>query len=132
MTRLTQAYLALAGLTALFVGLGMLSMPAAFYSSYGIDPTLSPSLASELRSPGVLLTIIGLLFLAYGIISPQWRNFALWGAALFYLAYATGRSLSLAIDGIPSNSLLTAGTFELLLGLAAAALLLARRRTIAA
>lgn len=131
MTRLTQAYLALAGLTALFVGLSMLSMPAAFYSSYGIDPTLSPSLASELRSPGVLLTIIG-LFLAYGIISPQWRNFALWGAALFYLAYATGRSLSLALDGIPSNSLLTAGAFELLLGLAAAALLLARRRTIAA
>lgn len=131
MTRLTQAYLALAAATALFVGLGMLSMPAAFYGSYGIDPTLSPSLASELRSPGVLLTTIGLFF-AYGIISPQWRNLALWAAAIFYLGYATARALSLALDGIPSTSLLAAGAFELALGLAAAALLVTQRRTIAA
>ena len=131
MTRLIQAYLALAAATALFVGLGMLSMPVAFYGSYGIDPTLSPSLASELRSPGVLLTTIGLFF-AYGIISPQWRNFALWAAAIFYLGYASARTLSLALDGIPSTGLLAAGAFELALGLAAAALLLAHRRTIAA
>lgn len=131
MVRLTQAYLALAALTALFVGLGMLSMPAAFYGSYGIDPTLSPSLASELRSPGVLLTTIGLFF-AYGIISPQWRSLALWAAAIFYLGYATARTLSLALDGIPSSGLLAAGAFELALGLAAAVLLVTQRRTIAA
>lgn len=128
MIRLTQAYLALAALTALFVGL---SMPVAFYSSYGIDPTLSPSLASELRSPGVLLTSIGLFF-AYGIISTQWRNFALWAAAVFYLGYATARALSLALDGVPSTGLLAAGAFELALGLVAAALLLTQRRTISA
>ncbi len=131
MTMLTQAYLALAAITALFVGLGMLSMPVAFYGSYGIDPTLSPSLASELRSPGVLLTTIGLFF-AYGIISPQWRSLALWAAAIFYLGYATARTLSLALDGIPSTGLLAAGAFELALGLAAAALLLTQHRTIAA
>lgn len=131
MLRLTQVYLALAALTALFVGLCMLSMPVAFYGSYGIDPTLSPSLASELRSPGVLLTTIGLFF-AYGIISPQWRNLALWAAAIFYLGYATARTLSLALDGIPSSGLLAAGAFELALGLAAAALLLTQRRSIAA
>ncbi|WP_449395753.1 DUF4345 domain-containing protein [Devosia riboflavina] len=128
MIRLTQAYLALAALTALFVGLGMLVMPAAFYGSYGIDPTLSPSLASELRSPGVLLTTIGLFF-AYGVFTPQWRNLALWAAAIFYLGYATARTLSLALDGIPSTGLLAAGAFELTLGLAAAVLLLAQRRT---
>lgn len=131
MIRLTQAYLALAALTALFVGLGILSMPAAFYGSYGIDPTLSPSLASELRSPGVLLTTIGLFF-AYGIFSTQWRNPALWATAIFYLGYATARTLSLALDGIPSTGLLAAGAFELALGLAAAALLLTQRRTVAA
>jgi hypothetical protein len=131
MTRLTQAYLALAAATALFVGLGMLSMPAFFYGSYGIDPTLSPSLASELRSPGVLLITIGLFF-AYGIISPQWRNLALWAAAIFYLGYATARALSLALDGIPSSSLIAAGAVELALGLAAVALLLTQRRTVAA
>ncbi|WP_291418300.1 DUF4345 domain-containing protein [Devosia sp.] len=131
MLRLAQAYLALAALTALLVGLGMLSMPVAFYGSYGIDPTLSPSLASELRSPGVLLTTIGLFF-AYGVISPQWRNLALWAAAVFYLGYATARTLSLALDGIPSSGLFAAGALELALGLAAAALLLIQRRTIAA
>lgn len=131
MIRLTQAYLALAALTALFVGLGMLVMPAAFYGSYGIDPTLSPSLASELRSPGVLLTTIGLFF-GYGIISPQWRNLALWAAAVFYLGYATARTLSMALDGIPSTGLLAAGAFELVLGLAAAVLLLTQRRTVTA
>ena len=131
MVRLTQAYLALAALTALFVGLGMLAMPAAFYGSYGIDPTLSPSLASELRSPGVLLTTIGLFF-AYGIFAPQWRSLALWAAAIFYLGYATARTLSLALDGIPSTGLLAAGAFELALGLAAAVLLLTQRRTVTA
>lgn len=131
MIRLTQAYLALAALTALFVGLGMLSMPAAFYGSYGIDPTLSPSLANELRSPGVLMTSIGLFFV-YGIISPQWRNPALWTAAIFYLGYATARALSLALDGLPSTSLIAAGAFELALGLAAAVLVITQRRTITA
>ena len=131
MIRLTQAYLALAALTALFVGLGMLAMPTAFYGSYGIDPTASPSLASELRSPGVLLTTIGLFF-AYGIFAPQWRSLGLWAAAIFYLGYATARALSLALDGIPSTALLAAGAFELALGLAAAVLLLAQRRTVMA
>lgn len=131
MVRLTQAYLALTAATALFVGLTMLSMPVAFYGAYGIDPTLSPSLASELRSPGVLLTTIGLFF-AYGIISPQWRTPALWAAAVFYLGYAAARALSLALDGIPSTGLLAAGAFELTLGLAAAALLTTQRRTVAA
>jgi len=131
MIRLTQAYLGLAALTALFVGLGMLSVPVAFYGSYEIDPTLSPSLASELRSPGVLLAAIGLFF-AYGIASPRWRNLALWASAVFYLGYATARALSLALDGIPSTGLLAAGAFELTLGLAAAVLLIAQRRTVTA
>ncbi|RYF97781.1 MAG: DUF4345 domain-containing protein [Caulobacteraceae bacterium] len=130
MTRLTQAYLALASLTALFVGLGMLVMPSTFYGSYGIDPTVSPSLASELRSPGVLLTTIGLFFV-YGIISPQWRSLALWAAAVFYIGYATARALSLALDGVPSTALVAAGALELALGLAAAGFLATHRRAIA-
>lgn len=123
MNRLTQAYLGLAGLTALFVGLGMLVMPVAFYGSYGIDPTLSPSLASELRAPGALITAIG-LFLAYGMVSRQWRVTALSVAAVFYLGYATARTLSLALDGIPSTGLIAAGALELALGLGAVLLLL--------
>jgi hypothetical protein len=78
-----------------------------------------------------LLITIGLFF-AYGIISPQWRNLALWAAAIFYLGYATARALSLALDGIPSSSLIAAGAVELALGLAAVALLLTQRRTVAA
>ncbi|CAN7281112.1 DUF4345 domain-containing protein [Devosia sp. LjRoot3] len=128
MIRLTQAYLGLAALTALYVGLSMLFMPSAFYGSYGIDPTLSPSHASELRSPGVLLTTVGLFF-AYGIVSPRWRSLAIRTAAVFYLGYATARTLSLALDGVPSSALLAAGAFELALGLAAAVLLIAQRRT---
>jgi len=129
MTRLTQAYLALAALTALFVGLGMLVMPNTFYGSYGIDPTISPSLANELRSPGLLVTSIGAFF-AYGIISPTWRSLALWAAAVFYLGYATARALSLALEGVPSTALVAAGAFELALGLAAAGLLATHRRAI--
>lgn len=132
MIRLTQAYLVLAALTALYVGLGMLFMPAAFYRSYGIDPMLSSSLASELRSPGAAVITIG-LFLAYGIVSKQWRFHALSAAAVFYLGYATARTLSLALDGPPSRGLLAAGALELALGLAAVLLVLAgRRRAIAA
>lgn len=123
MNRLTQAYLGLAGLTALFVGLGMLVMPVAFYGSYGIDPTLSPSLASELRAPGALSTAIG-LFLTFGMVSRQWRVPALSVAAVFYLGYATARTLSLALDGIPSTGLIAASALELALGLGAVLLLL--------
>lgn len=130
MSRIGQLYLGLAAVTALAVGLGMLFMPAAFYGSYGIDPTLSPSLASELRSPGVLITTIGLFF-AYGIVSTQWRSPALAAAAVFYLGYATARALSLALDGVPSPGLLAAGALELALGIAAAALLVAQRRGVA-
>ena len=127
MDRLAQIYLGIAALTALVIGLGMLFVPAAFYGANGIDPTLSPSLASELRSPGVLLSTIGLGF-AYGLVSRRWRAATLLAAAVFYLGYATARALSLALDGVPSTGLLAAGAIELALGLAAAFLLLAQRR----
>lgn len=130
MARLSRAYLGLAALTALVVGLGILFMPVAFYGSYGIDPTLSPSLASELRAPGILIATIGLFF-AYGIVSAPWRVPALATAAVFYLGYATARALSLALDGLPSTGLLVAGALELVLGVTAAALLVGQRRSVA-
>ena len=127
MERLTQSYLGIAALTALVVGLGMLLMPVAVYGGYGIDPTVSASLASELRSPGVLLIAIGA-----GASKQRHRQSrripALWAAAIFYLGYAMARALSLALDGAPSAGLLAAGALELALGLAAAFLLLTQRR----
>ena len=127
MNRLEGAILALASLTALAVGLGILTVPMAFYGSYGIDPTLSPSLANELRSPGAAIGILG-IFLGLAVVAERWRLTGLVVSAAFYLAYAGARAVSVVLDGVPSTALFVAGAFELALGLAAASMLVLRRR----
>ena len=128
MKRLEQALLVLAALTALAVGLGILVAPSAFYGGYGIDPTLSPSLANELRSPGAAIGMLG-IFLGFAAVSDRWRLPGLVATAVFYLAYCVARIVSVIFDGMPSTALIAAGALELALGLAAASLLILRRRS---
>lgn len=110
----TRLLLALSGLVLLGVGIAVLFDPIAFFAGNGIALTDNPSLLSEIRAPGTLLLVAGLL-----ILVSAWRAVAmptaLGLATLVYAAYGTGRLLSLFWDGLPSSGLVGAATIELLL-----------------
>ncbi|MGC9418651.1 MAG: DUF4345 domain-containing protein [Rhodovulum sp.] len=124
-TRLEKFALGLSGLTALVTGAFILFAPHAFYAGYGIALGEDADLLSELRAPGAGLTGFGLLMLL-GI----WRHVILpvsMAAALtVFIAFPVGRLVGLAVDGMPSGSVIGALVVELII--AALCLAAFRRR----
>lgn len=121
MKRLEQAYLLLAGAVAVLTGLGMVTMPAAFYGSYGINAAASVNLVNELRSPGLWMMLAGLA-MGLGAAKAEMRATSLGIAAAFYLSYSAARSISIALDGLPDAGLMAAMALEIGLGVGALAL----------
>lgn len=107
--------LGLAGSTALVIGLAITCAPVAFYASYGIALTPQPNLMSELRAPGANLATLGLIILAGAFFQRMARTAAFLGAAVF-IAFATGRVVSLIVDGRPADTVLAALGVEAALG----------------
>lgn len=124
-TLLEKTALGLSGLTALTIGAFILFAPHAFYAGYGITLGEDANLLSELRAPGAGLAGFGLLMLR-GI----WRHAALpLGMAValtVFIAFPTGRLVGLAMDGMPSDSVIGALVVELII--AALCLAAFRRR----
>jgi len=104
--------LCIAGITAFSIGSFILAAPHAFYARYGITLGGTPSLMSELRAPGAGLATLGVLMLA-GIMRAACAPVALVAALTVYLAFPFGRFVSLALDGMPSASVLGALGVEL-------------------
>ena len=73
-----------------------------------------PSLLSEIRAPGGLLATSALLILI-GVFRQNLRSIALILTVLIYGSFGFSRLVSLVLDGIPSNSLLTATVIELVM-----------------
>ncbi|MEJ2125152.1 MAG: DUF4345 domain-containing protein [Alphaproteobacteria bacterium] len=88
--------LGVAGLIASGIGVAIMAMPHAFYASNGISLGTDVNLINELRAPGANLVALG--------------------AIVFFLAYAFGRLVSLALDGVPTDSLLAATAIEIVVG----------------
>jgi len=108
--------LALAGLTALVIGLTILLAPNAFYAFYALELGPEPTLRSDLRATAGGLTLLGGLMLSGVMITRlRWAATALAGGVFF--AYAGGRLLSLALDGAPHPGMVDAALIELALGL---------------
>lgn len=115
-----------AGAVAAGVGLAILADPVAFYAGYGVTIGDDANLLSELRAPGANLAALGAL-IAAGAVWRRWAPAAaILGAAVF-LAFAAGRGLSMALDGMPSDALLAAALIELVIG-ALCLLVLAQER----
>ncbi|SFN49460.1 protein of unknown function [Roseovarius lutimaris] len=104
--------LGIAGVTALSIGGFILVAPHAFYADYGIALDRDPSLLSELRAPGAGLATLGAIMLA-GSARAACARVALVAVLTVYVAFPIGRLISLAIDGMPSASVIGALGIEI-------------------
>lgn len=115
---LDRVVLGTAALVLVAVGAGAALVPEVFYTGYGIDATTT-AVANELRAAGGALLLLGLL-VGVGVMWSRAMFPAAVVAATVLLGYAIGRGISLLVDGMPTASMLVAGTTELVLGAAAA------------
>ncbi|MBE9031034.1 DUF4345 domain-containing protein [filamentous cyanobacterium LEGE 11480] len=109
---LTPIFLFLSGLMLLTVGGASLFVPHLFYAHDGILLGHDPSLLSEIRASGGLLTGSSMVLLM-GAVRPVLRSLAVTLSVLVYGSFGLARLLGLAIDGMPSDSLLMAMIVEL-------------------
>jgi hypothetical protein len=117
--------LGLSGLTALTIGAFILFAPHAFYASYGITLGEDANLLSELRAPGAGLAAFGLLMLL-SIRRHAVLPVGMAVALTVFIAFPAGRLVGLAVDGMPSGSVIGALVVELII--AALCLAAFRRR----
>lgn len=101
-----------AGLTALGIGLAITFVPHEFYAGYGIALGSDPTRLSELRAPGANLAALGAVILT-GALRPALTYLSAMLGTLVFFAFAFGRLISIALDGWPSESILTALVIEL-------------------
>lgn len=113
-TLFEEIALGLSGLTALTIGAFILFAPHAFYASYGITLGEDASLLSELRAPGAGLAGFGLLMML-GIWRHAVLPVAMAAALTVFVAFPVGRLIGLAVDGMPSGSVIGALVIELLI-----------------
>ena len=108
--------LAIDSLVAIAVGAMIQISPADFYAMNHINIGTNLNLLSEIRAPAMALLSYGILILA-GIFIPRLTFTATLLASMFYLSYGVARVVSMGIDGLPSESLITAAIIEIVLGL---------------
>ncbi|WP_319531998.1 DUF4345 domain-containing protein [uncultured Cohaesibacter sp.] len=121
--------LGLAGLTAIVIGVPITSMPHMFYASYGVTLGPEASLLSELRAAGAGLAASGIIMLL-GSARQRFTKFAILAASTVFLAFPAGRIVSLIVDGMPSEGILGALAFELVIAVLCLIAFLPRRRAI--
>lgn len=113
----TRGLLLASGLLAAGIAATILVAPGAFYAGYGIDTGSNLNLANELKAPAGTLLIAGLLMLM-GAVKPSYTGTSLAIGAVMYLSYGLSRLLSIVVDGVPHNALVSAAVLELALGAA--------------
>ncbi len=109
---IARTSLGLAGVVAGLIGASILAAPQAFFAGNGVVLSADPSLMSEVRAPGGLLLIAGVYLLHQAFLSRRLQLALVVGAAVFG-AYGMSRLLSVALDGVPSTSLIAATVVEL-------------------
>lgn len=109
---ITRLSLVGAGGIALLIGGALMASPKAFLemSHVFVDP--DPNLMSEMTAPGGVLILTGLLLLV-GAIRRRFANLALIIGAVIYGSYGIGRLVSMALHGLPADSLMVATVIEL-------------------
>lgn len=108
--------LGMSGLTAFTIGLAITLDPHSFYASYGIVLSPQPNLMSELRAPAANLAALGLIILC-GAFYQKLVQASAWLGVTVFSAFAIGRTISFALDGWPSDSILAAFAIEVVLAM---------------
>lgn len=120
---LVVAFLVLAALIGLYVGIGLVFTPAEMQAQSQIILGDNASHFSETRAPGMAI-LSASLFAILAVFRLNLRKTALTIMALFFLSYGLGRLLSLALDGMPADGLFYAMIGELFMGVLAFVVLL--------
>lgn len=113
-----KTILFLSGLIVTGIGGVILLTPVAYFASNGIDLGGNITLLNEVRAPGGALLASGLLIVT-GVFVPKLTFTSAVIATLVYLSYGISRMLSIAIDGMPADALVTATIVEIVIGLVA-------------
>lgn len=103
MKALTLVFLALNGLMFIGLGLNGLFNPVAHLGIYGLDTDHAAWLGEIRANYGGMHLAMGLL-MASAVWRVDWRRTALVVIALFLAGLGLGRTLSLALDGMPDAS----------------------------
>jgi len=115
MRHLSTLLLVVSGVGLAAVGGLMTFAPTILFGSNGVQIGIDPNLLSEIRGPGGVLFVTGLLLIA-AVATRHLRGFASGVAAVVLLGTALGRIVSLMSDGIPASSLQAALLLEIILG----------------
>lgn len=116
----TQFLLGISGALLFVIGAALLFTPHQFYASNGTTLGDAPNLLSEIRAPGGLLLACAIVILL-GTFRSSFTRQSLLLSAMVYGSYGIARLISMAIDGMPSTSLVAATIIELVLGILCAA-----------
>ena len=110
-----RVVLLIAGMVAIGIAATILFAPDGFYAAYGIELAGNRNLTNELKAPAGMLFVAGLVMLA-GVFRAQLTTVSLLAATAIYLSYGLSRLLSIAVDGVPHNALVSAAIFEIAVG----------------
>jgi hypothetical protein len=108
----TRSALATAGALLGGIGGALILVPQDFLAMSHVIIGNDPGLMSELAAPGGVLLISSTLMLA-GAVRIRFANLALVIGAIIYGSYGAGRLISIALHGLPSESLIAAMVIEL-------------------
>lgn len=111
---LSRIFVGSAGGLLIVIGTSLLFQPHGFYAANEIILGDNPSQLSEIRAPGALL-MISAIFMLLSVGRERFLQPALALIVVIYGSYGSARLLSLALDGIPSGSLVQAMVLELIL-----------------
>lgn len=106
----------ISGLIAIGIGGTILTMPAAFYATNGINLEGNINLLNEIRASGGALLASGILIILGAFITKLTFTSTVI-STLLYFSYGLSRILSIVLDGMPSEGLVQAVILELIIGL---------------
>lgn len=115
-SNLLKIILIVNGVIGIAVGLELLLMPVAVYSSVGVDVSGQVNLLSDLRATGGAILGCGSVILLGAFLSELRFSAALLSSIL-YLGYGLSRTLAMTMDGVPANMLVAIAIGEIAMGL---------------
>lgn len=116
--------LSLSGLLLSFVGIMRLINPIkTYFKNSGIQLQKDVNLLNEMRGVSTVMLCGGIISFL-GIIFPTLTFTSLLVIAVIFLGFATGRFISIMMDGKPNQQLMQGIVFEVILGVVTIFLLL--------
>lgn len=94
------------------IGGALMLAPKAFLEMSHVFVERDPGLMSELTAPSGVLIVTGMLMIL-GAVKQRFARLSLLCGAIVYGSYGVGRLVSMALHGVPSESLISATIIEI-------------------